>query len=233
MSISWGSSLPARDGVDLFAWHPHGARDRNGEGGNTLGVPLGLAVFQVERIAKRLQRDVVRALQIAHGKRELVRARLDQRFQIGLVSPVFDLQPPVFQCAAYGVEKLFALKRLQQIVVCPVANRCQRHRNIMNGCHHHDRHVRVLFLGPLQQADAVEVGHHQVREHEFELFAGGENRQRLHAGTGLLAGISGRAEHRGNDFADRLFVVNYKNSIGHGDTRKSIGDCNCSARFRK
>ena len=60
-----------------------------------------------------------------------------------------------------------------------------------------------------------------------------KNRERFHAGTRLFTGISGSAEHRGDDFANRLFVVNYKNAIWHGITRKSIGDCNSSREMPK
>ena len=55
----------ARDRVDLFAGQAHGAGNRNGESGHSLGVAFGLAVFQIQRIAQSFQRDVIGPLQIA------------------------------------------------------------------------------------------------------------------------------------------------------------------------
>ena len=89
----------------------------------------------------------------------------------------------------------------------------------MNGGNHHDRHVGVFFFGAFEQADAVEVGHHEVGEHQLESFVGVEHAERFHAGAGLLAGVAGRGEHGGDDFADGLFVIDNQNAVRHESPR--------------
>ena len=179
-------------------------------------MPFGFTVFQIQRVAQRLERDVVRTLQVSHGGLQLIGAGLDQGFQVRLIRSVLHLQASVLQGAADSVQELLALERLQKVVVCPVSNGGQRHRNIMHGGNHHHRHVGILLLGALQQANAIKVRHHQVRKHQFELFARIENRESLHTGGRLFAGITSSTEHGRNDFPNRFFVVNYKNAIWHG-----------------
>ena len=62
----------------------------------------------------------------------------------------------------------------------------------MDRGNHDHRHVRIFFLGSLQQPDAVEFGHHQVREHQFKLLPGLQYGQCIHAGRGLPALIVSR-----------------------------------------
>ena len=97
------------------------------------------------------------------------------------------LEAAIFQRAANGCQQLLALERLQEIVVGAIADGRQRDGNIVDGGDHHDRHVGIFFLGLFEQADAVEFGHHQVGEHELELFAGVEDSERFQAGTCLFA----------------------------------------------
>ena len=59
------------------------------------------------------------------------------------------------------------------------------------------------------------------------------NGERLHPRTRLFTGVSRSGQHRVDDFSNRLFVVNHKNTVRHAITRKSIGDCIRFARFRK
>jgi hypothetical protein len=56
----------------------HGTRNGDGEGGNSLGVAFGLGILQIECIAERLQRDVVRALEFGHGTFQLSHGSLQQ-----------------------------------------------------------------------------------------------------------------------------------------------------------
>ena len=86
----------------------------------------------------------------------------------------------------------------------------------MHGGNHHDRHVGELFLGAFEQADAVEVGHHQIGKHEFELLAGIEQGEGFQAGTGLLPTIAGGGQDGADNLADGFFVVDYKNAVWHG-----------------
>ena len=81
-------------------------------------------------------------------------------------------------------------------------------------CRNHDNgHVRILVPGPLQQTDAIQVGHHQVRQYEVEMLTRVKQGQCFHVGSCLFAGISGSTEHGGDDFPNRFFVVNYKNAL--------------------
>ena len=87
---------------------------------------------------------------------------------------------------------------------------------------HHDRHVGKTFLGAFEQADAVEVGHHQVGEHQFEYLAGIEQRESFHAGTGLLPGVAGGGKNGADNLADCLFVVDYENAVRHDGLRMTL-----------
>ena len=86
----------------------------------------------------------------------------------------------------------------------------------MHSGNHHNRHVGVTFLGLLQQADAIHPGHHQVGKHELELLARVQQGKRLQAGSCLTALVVSGHEHGGNDLADGVFVVDYKDTFrGH------------------
>ena len=89
----------------------------------------------------------------------------------------------------------------------------------MDGSDHNDRHLRKLDLGLFQKANAIEIAHHEIGEHEGEIFAGGQNAQRVHARTRLLALIAGSVEHGADDFANGVFVVNDQYLFAnHGDS---------------
>ena len=116
----------------------------------------------------------------------------------------------------HGVQQLFALEGLEQVVIRAVADGGKGDRNVVDRGDHHDRHVGKFFLGAFEQANAIEIGHHQVGKHEFEHLAGIKQGEGLHAGTGLLAGIAGGGKDGADNLADCLFVVDYENAIGHG-----------------
>ena len=85
-------------------------------------------------------------------------------------------------------------------------------------CSHHDhRHVRKSFFGFLQEANSVKVGHHQVGEHQLELFTGIKQRQGLHAGPRLAAVEVSAGKHRRHNLADCLLIIYYQDTLGgHG-----------------
>ena len=150
---------------NLLAGHAHGAGDGYRERRDSAGVAFGFRVFQVERVAQSLQGNVVGALQIGHGSLKLIGAGLHQRFQIGLIGAVLYLETAILEGPSDRIEQLFALEGLEQIVVGAVADSGERDGNVVDGSNHHDRHVRKFFLGAFEQADAVEIGHHQIGKH--------------------------------------------------------------------
>jgi hypothetical protein len=83
---------------------------------------------------------------------------------------------------------------------------------VHSGDHDH-RHIGKAFFGSFQQADAIELGHHQVREHQLELFSGLEQGQSLHPGSGLTAFIVSAGKHGRDNLADRLFVVDDQDAV--------------------
>ena len=110
--------------VNLISGSAHGAGDGDGECGDALGVAFGLGILEVERIAQGFQSDVVGALQFGDGGCAVAWCEpADQRFQIGLVGAVLQLQAPILQGAANRVQQLLALERFQQVVVGAVADR--------------------------------------------------------------------------------------------------------------
>ena len=115
----------------------------------------------------------------------MLRAGGDQCFEIGAVSVVLAFQAAILQGAADGGEQLFALERLEQVVVGAVAQRLQGDLDIVDGGHHDDRHVGILFLGALEEGDAVHLGHHQVGEDEIEFLARFEQGHGFDAAGGL------------------------------------------------
>src|SRR4029077_7783941 len=200
---------------DLLARHAHGAGDGDGKSGDAAGVAFGFRVLEIEGIAKSLQRDVVGALQVAHGGLKLIGASFDQRLQISLISAVFHLEAAIFKGAADSVQQLFALEGLQQVVVSAIADGGKGDGKIAYSANHHRRHIRELFLGALEQPDAIEIRHHQIGKHEFKYFAGVEQGEGFHAGTGLFPGVTRSRKNGADNLADGLFIVNDKNAVGH------------------
>ena len=172
-----------------------------------------LSVFKVEGIAQGFQGDVIGAFQFDHGLAQLLGAGGDQGFQISLISAVLQLKPAVLHGAPNCGQQLFALERLQQVVIGTIAYGSKGYGDIVNRGHHDHGHVRESFLGALQQPNAIQVGHHQVGEHEFELFAGIEQGDGLKAGSGLPTLIVGVGEHRRDNLADSLLVIDNQDSF--------------------
>ena len=79
--------------------------------------------------------------------------------------------------------------------------------------HHDHGHVGESFFGAFQQANAVQVGHHQVGEHQFERFAGIEQSDCLKAGSGLPTLIVGMGQHGRDNLADSLLVIDHQDSL--------------------
>jgi hypothetical protein len=48
----------------------------------------------------------------------------------------------------------------------------ERDGNVVHRGNHHNRHIGITFLGLFEQPNSVHAGHHQVRKHQLELFAG-------------------------------------------------------------
>jgi hypothetical protein len=88
--------------------------------------------------------------------------------------------------------------------------------NVVDGGDHHDGHVGKFFLGAFEEANAVEVGHHQIGKHELEYFTGIEQGEGFQARAGLLPAIAGGSENSADNLTDCLFVVDYENTISHG-----------------
>ena len=85
-------------------------------------------------------------------------------------------------------EDVLVAKRLGDEIEGPQPHRFDRHRDAAIGGHHHDFHVgKRPLLDPLQQFDAVEVGHFQVGHDDVEASA-----------LQLLPGLP--AVGRGDDF---------------------------------
>ncbi len=178
--------------------------------------PSVSAVFQVERVAQRLQRHVVGFLQVRESRFPLLGAGRHQRFEVGAVGVVFALEAPVFKGAANGSQQLFALEGLQQVVVGAVAQGLQGDGDVVHRRDHDERHIGIALFGMLQEGDSIHFGHHEVGEYEVEFVA------RLKDGKGFdtarsLARLKIRTlEHGRNNLADRLLVIYHQYAIvGH------------------
>jgi hypothetical protein len=112
---------------------------------------------------------------------------------------------------------LLSLEGLEQVVVRPIAQGLQRDLNVVDRGDHHDRHVRVTFLGTFQKGNPIHFGHHQVGEDKIEFIPRFQNRERFDA-TGRLASLKmGSAKHGGNNLADCFLVVHHEDAvIRHG-----------------
>ena len=165
-----------------------------------------LRVLQVQSAAKRFQRIVVRLLQLRMLRGELRRTLFHQLLKIPLIRAILHHQPAMLQRPPNTKKELILLKRLQDVVVCPAANRFQRRRDIVDRRHHNDRHFGVVLAQPVQQLDAIHLRHDHVAQnkvwrHPLDLVLRGP----AVADGGALVPL--RFEHRRNDLSNCLFVV--------------------------
>ena len=79
----------ARNDPNAFRGNTHSPGNSDSKGRYTFGMAFSFGILKVQRVAQSFQSDVIGALQIGHGLSQLFGARRHQRFQVGLISPVF------------------------------------------------------------------------------------------------------------------------------------------------
>ena len=122
----------ARDDLDLRRGDAHGAGQRDGVRGHPLGVAFGLGVLQVERVAQRLQRDVVGVLQIFHGLAEHLGSGAHHLLKVLLVVVALLQELAVVEGALHGAHQVLALEGLEQIVVGAAAHGVDGHADVVD-----------------------------------------------------------------------------------------------------
>ena len=158
----------ARDDLDFRRGNAHGAGQRDGVSGDALGVAFGFGVLQVERVAQRLERDVVGVLQIFHGLAQHLGAGAHHLFEVLLVVVALLQRLAMVEGALHGGHQVLALKGLEQIVVGAAAHGVDGHADVVNGRDHDDGKIGLLRMDAVEQGDAVSVLHHDVGEHQVE-----------------------------------------------------------------
>ncbi len=118
---------PAGNHADTLTGEAHGPGNRDGERRYALGVALGFGVLEIKGVAQGLKRDVIRALQVGHGLAKLLGPGGNQRFQVGLISPVLQLEPAVLERAPHHGQKLLTFKRFKEVIVSAIADGRQRY----------------------------------------------------------------------------------------------------------
>jgi hypothetical protein len=103
-------------------------------------------------------------------------------------------------------EELVFLKGLEDVVVGAPANGFQGGRDVVDGGNHDDRDFGVVLAEPIEELDAVHLGHDHVAEDEIrgdalDLLLGGA----AVANRGAVIPLG--FEHCRDDFADGFFVV--------------------------
>ena len=119
----------------------HGPRQRDGVRGHALGVALGLGVLQVQRVAQRLQRHVVGVFQILHRVAQHLGARPHHLLQALLVVLALFQHLAMLQSPLHRVDQVFALERLEQVVVGAAAHGVDGHADVVDGRDHHHRQI--------------------------------------------------------------------------------------------
>ena len=127
-------------------------------------MAFGFRVAEVERAAQGLKRIIIGLLKLRQGAAELGRALLDEFLQIPLVIPVLKNQPAMLQGAAHAHEELILFKRLQDVVVSTAPDRFQGCGNVVNRRDHNHRDFVVRDAEPVQELDAVHLGHDHVAQ---------------------------------------------------------------------
>ena len=192
----------ASDDANVVVRQFHGPRDGDGEGGHALGVAFGFGILQVERIAQRLQGDVIGALQVGERATQHIGAGCDQRLQLRLIGQVLQLQAAIFQGPAHDGQQLFALEGLQQVVVRTVSNGSQGDGNVVDGGDHDHRNVRMFLPDARQQRQAVHAFHDEVGEHDRVAFVGMQQRQRLGSRGDGTTVVTRLVQNGAHEFAD-------------------------------
>jgi len=134
-----------------------------------LGVSLGLGVLQVQRVAQRLQRDVVGGFNIFHGLTEQFGSGPHRHFKVLLVAVVLLQGLPVFQGALNGAEQALALEGLEHIVVGSAMHGVDGHADVMNRRDHHHGKLRLLPAYSFHQGNPVPVLDHDFGQHQVEV----------------------------------------------------------------
>ena len=107
-------------------------------------MALGFGVFRVERAAERFQSVVVRLFEILERDRKLLRALGYEVFQVALIGSVFNHQPAMLERPADAHLQLIFFEWLQNVVVGAGTDRFQGDGNVVHGCDHDYRDVRIL-----------------------------------------------------------------------------------------
>ena len=180
------------------------------KGRHALAMSFGLGILRVQRAAQRLQRVIVRLLQILQRDGKLLRAFGHQMFQVALVSAIFHHQPAMFERAPHAQMQLILFEWLQNVVVSARANGLERDGNIVHRGDHNHRHVGILVAKFGQQFQPVHLGHHDVAQSQVEsVFAKSVQGHAPVRTDGAVVAL--RFQQSRNDFANRLFVIHYQN----------------------
>ena len=116
----------------------------------------------------------------------------------------------MLQCAIHAEIELVLFKRFEDVVVGSTPNRFECRRDIVNGRDHDHRHFWIILAKPVEQLDAVHFRHDhvaqdQIRGGTFHLILCGA------AVANRGAAVAFRLQHRGDNFANGLFVVDDQN----------------------
>ncbi len=101
----------ARDDLDFVRRNAHGASQRDGVGGDALGVAFGFGVLRVERVAQGFKRDVVGVLEIFHGVAQHFGAGADHFFKALVVVLGFFKCLAMIEGALDGVQQAARARR--------------------------------------------------------------------------------------------------------------------------
>src|SRR5580704_13834422 len=145
----------------------HGLGDGDAESGHALAVAFGFRVFEVQGAAQGLEGIVVGLLEFGVLRGELGGAFFDELFEVALVGSVFHDQAAVLQSAANAEEELIFLKGLEDVIVSAAANGFESGGNIVDGGDHDHRDFGIVLTKPVQELDAIHLGHDHVAQNEI------------------------------------------------------------------
>ncbi len=172
-------------------------------------MAFGFGVLEVERAAEGFEGVIVGLLELRERAGKLGGALFDELLEVALVGAVFHDQAAMLQGAADAEEELVFLKGLEDVVVSAAADGFQSGRNVVDGGDHDNGNFRIVLAEPIEEFDAVHLGHDHVAEDEI----GGEALDLVLCGAAVADGstlVTLGLEHRRNDFANGFFVVNYQ-----------------------
>ena len=190
----------------IVSWNGHGFGDGDGEGSDALAMTFGFGVLQVERATEGFQCVVVRLFELSERDSELPGALFDLMLELELVAAVFRDEAAMLKSAADAEEELVFFEGLEDVVVSAATDGFESRGNVVDGGDHDDRDLGVVFTEPIEQLDAVHLGHDHVAQDKirrglFDLLLGSA------AIAYGRAAITFRFEHGGNDFSNRFFIV--------------------------